>query len=190
MKLLDVRFMIEQEVGAITDQSMILWANQVNADIGVSINVPAIPAQIAVNTTDLEYTEPAGIKVINRMWLQSDRDSGNDREFTGRYRRYGGKLIFANSFPQSDTLNIDYFKQMTYFTDIDQNIDIDDRHGPLYASYGVMKYYKMPQVMERLGEDQARQESQLAQGMYMNMRQQALSLYALGSDPITIDERW
>lgn len=190
LTLSNIRYMIEQEVKEpIENADVVQWANQVNADMGVNLNLPAT-AQIALNTTDLSYPEPAGLKIINRLWLQSDHDNGIDREFTWTYRRYNGKIIFVKPFYQEDTLNVDYFKQLTYFTDISQPIDLDDRYGPLYAAYGLMKYYKLPAVMQRLGESQARQEVQMTQGMYMNMKQQATSLYSLGNEPTVVSERW
>lgn len=190
MKLLDIRFLLEREIKeAIENEDIINWANQVNADVGVNLNLPAT-GQIHLNTTEIEYPEPAGIKVINRLWLQSDFDSGLDREFTWSYRRYNGKFILARPFSQDDTLNVDFYKHLTYFTDIGESIDLDDRYTPLYTFYGLMKYYKLPSVIQRLGEAQARQEAQSAQGMYLNMKQQVTSLYALNSEPTVIKEAW
>lgn len=190
MDLSAIRFMIERSVkDSIENEDVMMGANEVNADIGTSINIPA-SEQIYVNTLDIEYDEPENVKVINRLSLQSDRDNGQDREFTGKYRRYTGKLIFPAPFRQDDILNVDFYRQMKYFDDISDTIDLEDRYAPLYVSYGVMKYYKLPTVMARLGEAQARQEAQLAQGQYVNMKQQVTSLYSLANDPVVIQERW
>jgi hypothetical protein len=188
--LSQIRFMIEREIKEpIENEDVVQWANQVNADIGTSINLPAT-APIVINTTAIEYPEPANLKVINRMWLQSDFNAGIDREYTGRYRRYNGKIIFPHTFWQTDTLNVDFYKQMTNFTAITQSIDLDDRYAPLYVSYGLMKYYKLPAVMARMGDSQARKESETAQGMYLGVKQQLVSLYSLDSEPTVIRERW
>lgn len=190
IKLSDVRYLLEQEVKEpFENQDVIAWSNQVNADMGVSINLPAT-AQINLDTVTMEYPEPAGLKLINRLWLQSERDRGIDKEFTWPYRRYNGKIILTKPFYKTDKLNVDYYKQLTYFTDISQAIDLTDQYAPLYVAYGLNKYYKLPNVMQRLGEAQARQEGQLAQGMYQNLRKQVIALYSLTSDPVVVKERW
>jgi len=182
--------MIEREIKEpIENEDVVQWANQVNADIGVSINLPE-SSQVVLNTTDLSYPHPLNMKIITRMWLQSDWDSGVDREYKGKYRIFNGNIIFHTPFGQTDTLNIDYYKQLTYFTSVLQEIDFDDRYTPLYTAYALSKFYKLPSVVARLGDAQARQESENAHVIYLSMKQQILSLYALSNEPTVIKERW
>lgn len=190
MDLQRIRFMIEREVGgSIEDASVIQWANQVNLDIGAYINLPDV-SEIYLTTDDLAYDEPEGLKSINSMWIVNDQDNGCDREYRASYRRFNGQIIFKRNPNNEDVLRIDFYRHMTYFDSINNEIDLEDRYAPLYVSYGASKYYKLPAVVARMGEDQARQESQLAQAMYVSVKQQVINLYGFSNDPMVIEERW
>lgn len=185
-----IRFMAERYVNdTLSNEDIINWANDINAELGLNINIPD-SAQIALTTTDMEYTLPATLKVINRLWLQSDRDNGIDKEFTWQHRIYNGKIIFVRPYWQSDTLNVDFYRQLTYFKAITDPIDLDDRYSPLYTSYMVAQYYLSPSAIERLGELQARKQYEQHYGRYISMRTQVTALYSLVNEPAVVQERW
>lgn len=186
----DIRFIIERSVGAsIENEWMINCANDAQAEFSLDINIQDTDT-IALTTSDLEYTLPADLKIINRLWLQSEFDAGIDREFKWTYRTYAGKIIFRQPWHQTDTMNVDYYRNMTYFTSIADEIDLDDRFAPLYTSYGQREYYDLPQVKQSIGEAQARKEWEKHNMRYMNIRQQVTSYYSIQNDGVSVNERW
>lgn len=184
-----IRFMIERYTGLLDNAWMIQVANDAQAEFSLNINVPST-ATITLTTSDLDYPLPAGLKIINRLWLQSDFDAGIDKEFKWPYRIYNGNIIFAQPWRQAETLNVDYYKHMKYFSDISDTIDLDDRFTPLYTSYGQREYYSIPSVVAALGDNQARREWEKNNARYMNIKQQVLSYYALQNEPVSVQERW
>lgn len=190
--LTDIRYLIEREVkDTIENEDVINWCNQVNADIGTNINIPATASSIALNSTDLEYALPSDLKIINRLRLQSVIDEGIDRELLTPYRIYNGYLILPRVFWLApDTLMLDYYKHLTNFTSISDNIDLPDRLNTVYSFYGFMKYYKQPNVMQKMGEPSARKQAETAERMYLNMKDQVISYYSLGNEPVVVDRRW
>ncbi len=176
--LSDIRFQIERNVKASCEnEDVINWCNYVNSDVGMAINIPsASPAEITLTTTDLAYTLPADLKIINRLRLQSSIDEGIDAEFIVSYRIYNGQIVLPRYlWIAPDTLIIDYYKHMTLFTDIEDEIDIDDRFAPLYTFYGIAKT-KGHEPTQDVG--------------YLNMKTQLLAYYSLRIEPVVIQGRW
>ena len=188
--LADIRFIIERYTGDTLDnESIVNWCNDAQAEFALNINVPD-SGQITLTTSDLEYPLPAGLKVINRLWLQSDFDAGIDKVFKWQYRIYNGNIIFKQAWVQVDTLNIDFYKHLKFFTDIEDEIDLDDRFASLYTSYGQREYYDTPTAKATLNESQARKEWEKHHARYLNIRQQVIAYYALQNEPVAVDERW
>lgn len=189
--LSDIRFTLQRELqdSTIDNETVIIWCNNANSDFGMNLNVPT-SSTIALTTTDLSYALPSDLKVINRLSFQSDIDNGVDREFQGSYRIYNGQIIFPTYFTQADTLNIDYYSQLTYFTDITDVIDIDDRYNTIYTAYGKMQYYDLPSTLERLGGQLTTRKHQDAQVAYNTIKNAVTQQYSLQNEPTTIQERW
>lgn len=189
--LSDIRFILQMELqdSTIDNEIVIIWCNNANSDFGINLNIPTT-STVDVITTELSYTLPADLKVINRLFFQSDITNGLDREYTGSYRIYNGQIIFPMYFTQADTLNIDYYKQMTYFTAITDAIDIDDRFNTIYTAYSKMQYYSLPTTIEKLGAQQANRKAQDAQLMYQSVKHAVVQQYLLKNEPTTVQERW
>jgi len=176
--LSDIRFMIERNVKTtLEDADVVNWCNYVNTDVGMGINIPADPAEsIVLTTTDLEYALPVNLKIINRLRLQSVIDQGLDAELRVNYRIYNGNIILPRvCWMAPDTLVIDYYKHMTYFTEIEDVIDIDDRFTPLYTFYGISV---------------AKGNDPLVDPAYLNVKRQVLAYYSLSNEPIVVEGRW
>lgn len=185
----NIRSIIERQAGVIEDDWLINVCNDAQAEFSLDINIPDTTT-IALTTTALEYTLPVGLKIINRLWLQSDFDNGLDKEFTWAYRIYSGKIIFKQPWIQADTLNVDFYKHMKYFSSETDTIDLDDRFASLYTSYGQREYYDMASVKERIGAPQAQKEYDKHNVRYLNIKQQVISYYAIQNEPVVIAERW
>jgi hypothetical protein len=186
-----IRLKIEDAVNdAVTNESVIEWCNDAQSEIMMAIDIPD-SATLSVNTTDLSYPlVPTNIKRINRLWLSSERSAGVDRDINVPYRIYDGSIVFAQRFGKEDTLNIEYYRHLTYFTAITQNIDIDDRYATLYSSYGIAQYYDSPKVIERLGELPAQRQYDKHYGRHMNIRNQISAQYLMEMQPSTIKEAY
>src|SRR5690554_1097468 len=91
--LSDIRFIIERQAGPIDDSWLIHTCNDAQAEFSLNINIQDTDT-IALTVTDIEYTLPTELKIINRLWLSSDFDAGIDKEFKWNYRTYNGKIIF------------------------------------------------------------------------------------------------
>ena len=187
----DIKFLLQRELqdSTIDNETVIIWCNNANSDFGLNLNIPTT-STIAIITTDLSYALPTDMKIINRLSFQSDIDEGLDREFKGPYRIYNGNIIFPTYFTQTDTLNVDYYKQMTHFTSGADNIDINDRYNTIYTAYGKMQYYDLPSTIERLGAQVATRKHQDAQVTYQNIKNAVTQQYALNNEPTTINARW
>lgn len=191
--LLDIRYLTEQDIKIdLENTDIINWSNEVNMDVGTNIDIPsAAPANIALNSTDLEYTLPADLKIINRMRLQRDIDQGTDRSIELGCRIYNGKVILPHTFWLApDTLVVDYFKHMTYFTKVTDSIDIDDRFTPLYKFYYLYRYYESPFALDRFGQQESKRKAEMMQGGYINIKNQVIAYYSLGNEPVVIEGRW
>lgn len=188
--LSDIRWIVERDTGTLDNESLVNWCNDCNVEIGSSINVPAPTFQIEVNTTDLEYALPTDLKEINKLWLQSDYDGGINRELTRPFRIYSGKIQFPTSFPASDILNVDYYKYLTFFTDIDDEIDLEDQFVTVYTSYCVMRYYSLPDVQDRLGELAARRNFERSERLFFQAKNQVISYYGFQNPDVSVRERW
>lgn len=189
--LSDIQFILQRELqdSTIDAETVIIWCNNASSDFAVNLNIPT-SSTIAITTTAISYTLPADLKVINRLSLQSNIASGIDAEFKIPYRIYNGLIIFPTKFTQSDTLNMDYYKQMTYFTATTDAIDIEDRYNTIYTAYGKMQYYGLPSTIERLGAQIANRKMQDNQGMYQTMKNAVIQQYLLKNEPYTVEERW
>lgn len=189
--LSDIRFLIEREVKAtLEDADVLNWSNQVNADIGMKINLPATTT-ITLNTTDLQYALPADLKIINRLRLQSVIDEGLDREFQTNYRIYNGYIILPRVlWIAPDDLVVDYYKHLSTFSDIDDEIQLDDRYAPVYQFYGLMKYYDLPDVVAQLGAQTAMRKMQSSEVRYTGMKNQLTAYQSLSNEPVVLDGRW
>lgn len=185
-----IRFIIERSVRDTLDSDWVIdRCNDAQSEFSLNINIPAT-STITLTTTGLQYTLPADLKIINRLWLQSDYDNGIDKEFKWPYRIYNGKIIFQQPWIQTDTLNVDYYRNMKYFSVITDTIDIADRFTPLYTSYGQREYYNIPTVKERLGEAISRKEWEKHNARYNAIATQIVSYYSIQNEPVTVDERW
>src|SRR5690242_6391471 len=137
----DIRFNIEREVEVSFDnETIILWCNNAQSDFGAAINVPAT-STISVTQTELTYALPADLKVITRLWSQTDYDNGIDSPLKANYRIFNGDIIFQTYFREPDTINVDYYIQLKYFTSETDAIDIDDRYITIYTYYCKAMYY-------------------------------------------------
>lgn len=185
--LSQIRFIIERQTGPIEDDWLINVANEAQSELIMLIEIPT-SSTIAITTSVLSYAEPANIKRINRLWLQSERTAGIDRDISMGYRRYGGFIVFETLFGQADTLNVEYYKHFTYFTDVDNVIDLEDRYTTLYTSYGQAQYYDIPSVIERLGDQAARRQYDKHYARYLNIKDQIAAQYTLETQPSTFKE--
>jgi hypothetical protein len=189
--LSDIRFVVERETGELTDDVVINWCNDLNMDIGSVMNVPSeIPYEITITTTDLDYALPADLKEINRLWMQSDYDSGVDRELRVKYRIYNGRIQFPVPFGSSDTLNVDYYKFLKFFELISDSIDFADRYMTVYTSYCKMRYFMLPSTQTALGEATARRNYERAAGSYQLARNQVIQNYSFNNPDLVVRERW
>jgi hypothetical protein len=190
--LLDLRFIIENQTKpfSLDNEDVIIWGNEVNADIGLSINVPS-SENIALNTTDLQYALPADLKIINRLQLQSVIDEGIDAEFGIDYRIYNGNIVFPHViWIAPDALVVDYYKHLTTFTSITDEIELDDRYVPIYQFYGLMKFYEIPAVIEKIGDQAANRRMLSYERKYEDMKNKLTSYQMLSNEPVVIDGRW
>lgn len=189
MNLLDLRFIVEQDIKDTLDNMWVInKCNDAQSEFGLNINIPDT-AQIEITPEELEYPLPEGLKTITRLWLQSDFDHNIDKPFVLPYRVYNGNIIFRRPWVTTDILNIDYYRHMTFYTDINQELDLEDRFSPLYASYIQREYYDSPDIKARLGETQARREWEKHNGRYIVIQRQVISYYSIPSEDV-ISERW
>lgn len=184
-----IRFIAERDGLTLDNEWVINKCNEAQADFGVNINIPDTDT-IAITTTAILYPLPADLKIINRLWLTSDRDNDVDREFKWPYRIYSGNIIFHQPYLTAETLNVDYYRNMTVYAAITENVDLADRFVPLYTSYIKMEWYDLPQVKQLIGDAQARQEWEKHNGRYLNMQRQVIATYSLQNEPTVIAERW
>lgn len=187
----DIRVVVERNTATLDNETIIDWCNDCNMDIGTVINVPsAAPYEISITTTGLEYDLPADLKEINRLWLQSDYDSGISKELSVQYRIYNGKIQFPLPFPRTDTLNVDYYKFLTTFSDISDEIDFADRFMTVYTSYCMMRYYMLPTTQSVLGEAVARRNYERAAGSYQVAKNQVVQNFSYTTPDLSVKERW
>lgn len=185
-----IRFDIERAVkSSVEDAEVINWSNDAQIELISTVELPATTS-IAVTTSALSYALSIDVKRVNRLWLQSERDAGVDRDIPKAYRIYNGSIIFESLFGQADTLNIEYYKHLKYFTAITDAIDVEDRFKSLYTSYGIAQYYDNPHTIERIGENQANRQYEKHYGRHLTIRDQIAAQYVMQSQPSTIKEAW
>lgn len=188
--LSDIRFEIERFVkDTVENEEVIDWCNDAQIELLAIINLPDA-VYIPVNTSDISYTFAADVKRINRMWLESEREAGVDRDLPNSYRIYNEEIIFQNRFDRDDTLHIEFYRHLTYFTDINDLIDIDDRYKTLYTSYGIAQYYDNPQTIGRIGENLSSRQSEKHYARHLTVRDQIAAQYITQIQPSTIKEAW
>lgn len=187
----DIRFTMERAVqDTIDNQNVINWANDAQTEILMQIDIPA-STTMAVNTNDVSYPlVVTNIRRINRLWLTEERNMGVDRDISIPYRIYSGNIVFAYRFSKADTLNIEYYRYLTHFADITDAIDLDDRFGTLYTSYGLAQYYDLPSTVQRVGEAQARRQYDKNYARHLMIKDQIASQFTLLTQPSTIKEAW
>lgn len=185
-----IRFDIERAVkSSVEDDEVINWSNDAQTELMMIVDLPSTLA-VAVNTTDLVYAAAIEVKRINRLWLTSERNAGVDRDISKAYRLYNGSIIFESRFGQADTLNIDYYRHLKYFTAITDEIDVEDRFKSLYTSYGIAQYYDNPQTIDKIGTQQANRQYDKHYGRHITIRDQIAAQYVMQSQPSTIKEAW
>jgi hypothetical protein len=186
-----IRTKIETSVqDAVTNESVIEWCNDAQSELLMQIDVPT-STTIAINTSDLSYPLiVTNIRRINRLWLTSEREQGVDRDISIPYRIYDGQIVFAYRFGKADTLNIEYYRHLTYFTAIEQNIDLEDRYATLYSSYGIAQYYDIPSTIQRVGDSQAKRQYEKHYSRHIGIRDQIAAQFTLQTQPSTIKEAW
>lgn len=188
--LSDIRFMLERELQvSLENETNIIWCNNAQSDFGASINVPAT-ATISVLTTQLTYALPTNLKIITRLWSQTDYDNGIDAPIQDKYRIFNGNIIFPAYFTSAFTLNVDYYKLLTHFTTVSDLIDIDDRYATIYTYYGKAMYYQLPSVVESLGAPTALNEYNAAMQGYKMVKDQVIQQYLFRNEPSVVNERW
>lgn len=188
--LSEIRFDIERSVkDSIENEDVVNWCNDAQTELLMVIDLPD-SLTIPINTYDLAYTVSMDAKRINRIWLQSERDAGMDRDIAKPYRIYNGEIIFETRFDRDDTLQIDFYRHLTYFEDITDVIDVEDRYKTLYTSYGIAQYYDNPQVIDRLGDNRANRQYEKHYGRHLTIREQIASQYVMQAQPSTIKESW
>lgn len=187
--LQDIRFKVETNVqDTISNEQVIEWCNDAQSEL---LNVIDVPASTTIDVTTSDLTYPLGvtdIKRINRLWLSSEREVGVDRDINVPYRIYNGNIIFAYLFGRADTLNIEYYRHLTYFTDIADEIDIEDRYATLYSSYGIAQYYDTHTTVQRVGEAQAKRQYDKHYARHMIIKDQIAAQFTLQAQPSTIKE--
>jgi hypothetical protein len=187
--LSQIRFIAEQDGLTLDNEWVVSKCNEAQADFGVNINIPDTDT-IAITTTAILYPLPADLKIINRLWLTSDRDNDLDKEFKWPYRIYNGNIIFQQPYLTEETLNVDYYRNMTYYAAITETVDLADRFVPLYTSFIKMEWYDLPRVKQQIGDAQALKEWNKHNGRYLNMQRQVIATYSLQIEPTVISERW
>lgn len=188
--LSEIRFDIERSVkDSVENEDVVNWCNDAQTELLMIIDLPDT-ISIAITTGVNAYPFTADVKRINRMWLQSVRDAGVDRDISKSYRIYNGEIIFETQFDKEDTLHIEYYKHLTYFTDIADLIDVEDRFKTLYTSYGIAQYYDNPQVIDRLGDNRASRQYDKHYSRHMIVRDQIAAQYIAQIQPSMIKEAW
>lgn len=189
----NIRFNIEREIGeTLDDETFLIWCNNAQTDFSLMLNVPD-SATIVLNAVDLKYPEPADMKAIRRMYLQSDIDNGRNIEFTWGYYRYNGFINFYTPYYQADTLNIEYFRHMKYFTSKDDTIDIEDRFITVYTYYCKAMFYAERKTVQGSSIRDFRLASMAAQNimnMYTMVKRQVIAYYSLANESYAVKERW
>jgi hypothetical protein len=189
----DIRFNVERETGEQFEDELILsWCNNAQSDFGAGLNVPATET-IAANTTKLTYPLPADLKVITRLWSQTDYDNGIDAPLSDSYRIFNGNIIFPSYFRDAFTLNVDYYKSLKYFTAATDAIDIDDRFISIYTYYCKAMYYMERKTIQGSSIRDIRMAMLAAQSiltMYNTIKASVISQYLFRNEPSTVNERW
>lgn len=191
--LSDIRDTVSQELGVnFENETIILWCNNAQSDFGASLNVPET-STIAVTQTQLTYPLPTDLKVITRLWSQTDYANGIDSPLQANYRIFNGNIIFQTYFRQADTINVDYYKLLTYFTSIDNPIDIDDRYITIYTYYCQSMYYAKQKSIQGTSIRDIRiamLSAQSIMGMYNSVKAQVIQQYLFRNEPSEVAERW
>ena len=156
--LANIRFKVEQEIeDTLINELVINWSNIAQSEFMLRIFVPG-STTLAITTADLTYALPSDVREIRRIRRQSDLDNGINRPYNPVYTFYNGNFEVPTAFTSADTLLIDYYAFLTFFTDIEDEIDLDDRFFPLYTSYIKAMYFQMPTTIANIGPERADQK--------------------------------
>lgn len=192
-KISDIRYRLERETEVtFDDETILLWCNDAQTDFAADINVPAT-ATIAINTTSLTYPLPVDLKIITRLWSQTDYNNGIDTPLSAEYRIFNGNIIFPTYFREAFTLNIDYYKTLKYFSAITDAIDIDDKFVTIYTYYCKAMYYAERKAIQGTSIRDIRiamLSAQSIMGMYTSVKKQVIQQYSYRNEPSTVNERW
>jgi len=173
----EVRFIVERDTEDILDnESVINWSNMAQNDFMLRIYVPG-NTTITINTTAISYPVSTDIREIRRIRRQSDIDNGINRPFYPVYTLYNGNFEVPVPFGTDDTLLIDYYRYLKFFTDITDAIDLQDRFFPLYTSFVESRYYRLPSTVNKIGAKQAELKYQDSFGIYMANKKQVADAY-------------
>lgn len=178
MNLSDIRFIVERDVQDYLDvTSVVDWSNAAQHEFMMRIFI-ADATTISVNTLDVIYTGlPTDIREFRRFRWQSDLDMKINRPYYPVYEYYDDKFEIPSPFMRTDTLLIDYYRFLTFFTDINDDIDLEDRYYPLYANYIKMMYYSLPSTITRLGMDMAMMKQAESKAGYDIAHKQVIDAY-------------
>lgn len=175
--LSDIRFIVERDVqDTLENESIVNWANIAQNDFMLRIFV-ADDTTLAIDTTTLTYSLSPDIREIRMIRRQSDIDNGINRPYYPVYRFYNGNFDVPVPFADTDTLLIDFYRYLTYFTDIDDEIDLQDRFSPLYTSFIEMRYFRLPSTIVKLGAKEAELRYQDNFSIYTMTKKQVSDAY-------------
>jgi hypothetical protein len=180
----DIRYNCEEILpqGVLTNEKVIKWCNEAQADFMLRVFVPGSTTQI-LNTTALSYTlSPTTIREIRRLRLQSDLDNKINRPYNPVFSFYNGVFEVPTPFPKADTLLIDFYGFLKIFTKMDDVIDLPDRFKPLYTSYVESQYYISPEAVNAMPGHSARYVPWLLafqqyDALYRSMKKQVADFY-------------
>lgn len=152
----DIRFKVERDIqDQLDNDSIIDWANVAQNEFMLRITLAA-SLTLAIDTTTISYDLSAyAIREFRRFRLQSDIDNGINRNYYPVYTFYDGNFEVPSAFPAADSLLIDYYGNLQFFTSITDEIELDDRFYPLYTTFIKMMYYQLPSVTEKLGAERS-----------------------------------
>lgn len=187
--LADVRFIAERDIeDHLDNDSVIAWANAAQNEFMLRIFIPD-SLTLPVNTTDLSYDLTVeNIREFRRIRRQSDLDNGVNRPYYPVYTFYNGIFEVPVAFQTTDTLLIDFYRFMTYFTDIEDTIDLDERFLPLYTTYIKSQYYQLSSTAERIGVERASIKHQEALNAHNIAKKQVADYYIIATKPERVKE--
>lgn len=180
--LSDIRFKVERDIqDTLDNDSVIDWANVAQNEFMLRVTLPG-SLTLPINTTDITYDlSEYAIREFRRFRLQSDIDNGYNRNYNPVFTFYDGAFEVPSAFPSVDNLLIDYYGNLKFFTEIEDEIDLDDRFYPLYSTYIKMMYYQLPSVSEKMGVERAEMRYSSNMSMHNVARKQVADFYLISN---------